>query len=171
VKITNRSSFPAKRIEPLVDAILKHYRHPFMARLVLENREAFFVKGSGTGGHAVKYDRDPDRDQYAPSRVTLYLSRGLQYPRYSKYVLGPVLHQSWEEEVVFTLAHELRHIDQFWGLQESEITKENFEQDAEQYAINVMGAYRREQEKRWRSRWGVRGKKARRVLDTTSGPM
>jgi hypothetical protein len=55
-----------------------------------------------------------------PSRVDMWLARGALYPFDSEYPqagVGVVVLQDWREEFVLTLAHELRHIDQFWWTQ------------------------------------------------------
>jgi len=73
-----------------------------------------------------------------PSSVTVWVTGDNRTFPYNNVFEGfsTVLY-SWEEEFLLVLAHELRHIDQFYGT-----VPEFFEKDAESYAINTLQAYR-----------------------------
>lgn len=97
-----------------------------------------------TGGYA--YKQRPDVSELslvAPSLVKIILGRGRKYPRGTSHVdsLGIIKLESWDEEVLFVLAHELRHIDQFWSMTFTD--EDAAELDAERFAIKVLKTWRR----------------------------
>jgi hypothetical protein len=85
--------------------------------------------------------------------VTIGLSRawGLRYPYVDRHsvkevdeMAGGTVFSSWDEEVVFTMLHEARHVRQFqrgtfnrWQMVDSEI-------DAEAFAKRMLRRYRKE---------------------------
>jgi hypothetical protein len=64
--------------------------------------------------------------------------------------VGVVVLQDWREEFVLTLAHELRHIDQFWWTQPpADVVRlrrgqpANIEHDAESFGVKVLNEWRK----------------------------
>lgn len=84
-------------------------------------------------------------DPTAPSRVLIQLG-GTDFPKYTLYrkAAGSVTVHTWQEEFLLVLAHEMRHIDQFW----SDSPPVHYEVDAERFAQEVLAA--------WRSRHQIR---------------
>jgi hypothetical protein len=150
VRIQNRSAFVSTaKILPLVDFVSFRTKFSSLATLVLVDGGCESV----TGGKALKTRLDGDPiSLVAPSMITLYLSRGLSYPFSTEHEIpavaakvGEVVLNSWEEEIVFVLAHEAAHIDAFHGKGHTDIVA--CELDAEKFAVKTLKAYRRSQEK------------------------
>lgn len=124
--LLNRSKrYPTERLQPVLD---------FCARKAKYSRSVFLKVtdlrrgGIFTGGRAA-VDLIPE--------VYLQLSHGITYPYFSYHVeeVGNVLIQTWEEEVVLTLAHELAHVIQI---------KEGRNSDAHQMEVGAeMAGVRR----------------------------
>lgn len=142
MKIHNTSRLANKQIRPLVDFVCARFEFSYMAHLVLVDHDE---PGLGTNGWSWKEAED-DFDPTAPSRVALVLSHGLPYPAktYNQPEVGEITINSWEEEFVLVLGHELRHIDQYWSPAEF---PENFELDAEQHGVLALEAYRKLKQK------------------------
>jgi hypothetical protein len=85
-----------------------------------------------------------------PALVKLWLTDPAEhrYPRVEHYVkrLEPILIQSWQEELVLVLAHEMRHVEQFYtelGKRLEAIGKLEIEVDAEQFAYRALEIWRK----------------------------
>lgn len=147
--LVNRSSFwPSILLLPLIDAVRRKTQYAELATLLIEDR----WDGEVTGGYSWKRpSRAELREKMpgtklpskaAPSLVKLDIPHNVRYPRTSYHVreVGMVRFKSWDEEVVFVLAHELRHIDQFYT---RVLTDHLAEVDAEKFAVSVLRDYRK----------------------------
>jgi len=78
--------------------------------------------------------------------VVLHLSRQTSYPRRTTHVreVGSVRLDSWQEELVLVLAHELRHVEQFATWPPRKLMKRAMEDDAERFAVMVLERFRAE---------------------------
>ena len=142
MKVENRGSLPTGVVEGLVDYVSKHFRYPFMARLLLEDREK-----PGMRGQADKDDARPDRDRWAPSCIHIAVGSAT-YPRVSRYVLGDVRVESWQEEFVLTLAHEIGHIDCGWDVDYQFTGIQDEEELVEAKAIQILARWKKSRRKR-----------------------
>lgn len=85
--------------------------------------------------------------------VVIGLSRSCQdFPFASRHampevaeIVGPVVFDSWLEEVLFVMLHEARHVRQFRRLQFKERQKALAEVDAEKFAKRALAKWRRTQ--------------------------
>jgi hypothetical protein len=136
LKIVNKSSKRVRDLRPLSDFVAKRCRHSHMAHLVVgELPDHVFANG-----HA--WQREGE-DPTAPSRVTVDFGCEM-FPKKVKHQGNPpVVVTSAEEEFVVVLAHELRHIDQFWDGKLFE-RDADAESDAELFAHQILDEYRRE---------------------------
>lgn len=75
--------------------------------------------------------------------VALFLSRGLKFP-YRRDYLTPVRLDTWEEEFLFVLAHEFRHVQQFAERIWTPERREEMEIDADHAGVRVLDKYRRQ---------------------------
>lgn len=76
-----------------------------------------------------------------PSVVTLWLSPNkTRFPMETchRVSVGKIRLETWEEEFVLVLGHELRHIEQFW----SGKTYAQVEVDAERFGLQMLNEYR-----------------------------
>ncbi len=104
--------------------------------------------GARTGGRTIS--------QGVVTIVLIGVSRGHSYPYFDRHsvdivdaAVGGTEVESWEEEVLFTLLHEARHVYQFvHGMFEDDDI--GAEIDAERFAKRGLKAWRREQ--RWTSK-------------------
>lgn len=142
VKVENLSRIPTKSLRPLIEFVAARVASGHMARVrVLDGKPE-----RHTGGLATKYFPTPEQhDLVTPSAIRLWLYEpGTHvYPRIERHVeeLEAVVLSSWEEEVLLVLAHELRHIDQFWD-EEWDGDDHAGEVDAEAFAIQVLKDWR-----------------------------
>lgn len=136
MRILNGSKHKTSSLKHLVAFAASTVRMSHMARLSLLDREA----GLASGGEA---EKRYGASKAEPSMITLWLSRGLKYPFGQTHVqsVGQIVFRSWEEEILFVLSHELRHIDQMWGAAPSGTYDEN-EEDAELHALQVLRQWR-----------------------------
>lgn len=144
--IDNRSD-PDKNgsVQPLVDFCLPHYKYAHNAAIfIFDEPEPGYV----THGAANKFNLGTALIYGRPSTVEITVSRGLWYPVLSTHrkSVGEVRFENWKEEVLFVLAHELRHIDQFWSIKPPRY----YEVDAEKHAVHVLSEYRTAQRIRYK---------------------
>lgn len=132
--LKNETDFSQKRLEQLSDFVSARCKFPHLAYIRVLPGEAGHV-GSG---YAFQWNPDFD-NVHTPSSVYIYLSRNT-YPAKTihRKAVGEIVLRSWEEEYVFTLAHELRHIDQFWGFEAPSFP----EVDAETFAKETLEVFR-----------------------------
>lgn len=142
MRIENRSAFhPTAKLLPVIDFVLEYTGYSSLATLRLtdmKNAAGF------SGGYACKHRQDGhDLTLVAPSIVDIQLSRACRYPKTTVHVpeLGEVQVRSFEEEFLLVLAHELRHVDQFWGRRFTD--EAAAELDAERFAIKILKAWRK----------------------------
>lgn len=99
------------------------------------------------GGLAYQLSPDESFDASAPSLVKIWIGNGKTYPRRDSYVPEiTVTFYNVEEEILYVLAHEMRHIDQFWSTIRF-VGGHPAELDAERFAVKVLDLWRREQVK------------------------
>lgn len=142
MKVVNESHRPLSQVLPLVEFVSARMQYADLAYLHLHPAQ-YDVDGEVLVGRAqaLKYNDNPAGS--TPSRVDMWPSEGASYPGrnyYPEAAVGWVIFTSWEEEFAFTLAHELRHIDQFWWTRP---LPANIEHDAESFAFEVLNAWRR----------------------------
>lgn len=95
-------------------------------------------EGKESGGFA-----DKEHGQKGcPSRVTIWATKDRHFPTTNSFEGFKSKLYDWKEEFILVLAHELRHIDQFW----TKVPKE-YEYDAEKFAVNILSKYRRYRKK------------------------
>lgn len=139
MKILNLSSRPTQPLRPLVDFILSRLdKSAQLARIQLLDQPNAAQTSSGLAEMRVP------GDAAHPSRVTVYLSydSAINFPASFQHVpeIKPFEIRSWEEEVLLVLAHELRHVVQFWG--DEQMSAHVMEVDAEAFAISTVKAWR-----------------------------
>lgn len=136
------------QLVPLIDVVRRHAKFADLVNLVVADRWDNEV----TGGYSIKRPTKRDLDKLglkgiviptkaAPSLIKLDVSFRGKYPRRSTHVeeVGEVTFNSWQEEFLFVLAHEVKHIDQFWT---QPMEEHAAEVDAERFAVNVLASYR-----------------------------
>jgi hypothetical protein len=142
VKVVNESHRAMSDILPLVEFVAARTQYADMAYLHLHPGQ-YLDDGTPrvARGQALKNNSSPAGT--TPSRVDLWLAKGVCFPRDDEYPeagVGVVVLNDWREEFVLALAHELRHIDQFWWTRP---TPMNVENDAEKFAVKVLNEWRR----------------------------
>jgi hypothetical protein len=144
MRIQNESGVPTKTLRPLLKFALEC--------LPPEAQMAQFRILDGDPRKTMGGLADMDGGCGAtPSMVTLWLTspQNGMYPRADQHVpeLDPVTLNSWTEEVLLIVAHELQHVVQFYD-DESYEDAHVMEVDAEAQAIQVLNAWRRFSTKR-----------------------
>lgn len=114
-------------------------------------------------GNAYRWDPTDNVDPLAPSLIVLQVSRNRSYPVKDTYCdekdkpyAEEVTIHSWDEEFVLILAHELRHIDQFFCINGNGLSERQMEEDAEKFAIKVLSSYRKTRRKPLTKKGGKR---------------
>jgi hypothetical protein len=133
VKVVNQSHRLMSEILPLVEFVAARMQYADMAYLHLRSGIAYAM--------ATKNNDNPAGT--TPSRVDISMPRLRLYPRDDQYPeagVGVVVLNDWREEFILTLAHELRHIDQFWWTRK---LPANIEHDAETFGVQVLNDWRR----------------------------
>jgi hypothetical protein len=134
--ILNESPLSEEQIHPLIDFATVRSKYDSLTALALRKQ------GSGwtTAGWAQIFDFAAIAEAGVPSLITLYVGK-TGYPLTTCYraSVGKVVFSDWKEEFLFVFAHELRHIDQFWG-----DCPRNYEVDAERHALSVLAEYRQQ---------------------------
>lgn len=147
MSIRNESGVPTAAIEKALRFCSRYSRFSVLTNLLCLRSSTGHV-----GGKAYKKDpRGAAADR--PSLVALWLpTPDQQYPKTLHHVaeVGPIQVWSWEEEVTVVLAHELRHIDQFWDKELFFSTAEEHEAevDAETNGVRVLGRLRASKRRR-----------------------
>lgn len=96
------------------------------------------------GGIAYQQCPDDSYDVAAPSLIKIWVTAHDNYPRQDSYVPEVVVtFHDFEEELLYVLAHEMRHIDQFWTSLRRVFGHEA-EVDAERFALRVLNLWRDE---------------------------
>lgn len=136
--VVNETKYDNSVLNPLIQFVLTQMPIGQLAWLHMVDGGAadpMEVTGGLAEGHS-PFPADPS----VPHRVTLWLRLNPQkypYKTCHRKSVGEVSVDSWEEEFVLVLAHELRHVHQFvFG------TPRNYEVDAERHAIAVLTQYR-----------------------------
>ncbi|MGH9425427.1 MAG: hypothetical protein ACRD2L_03860 [Terriglobia bacterium] len=137
MKICNSSKRKTKDLRALAEFIAARCQQGFMADLVFSQTK----DGARSEGHAWKDRKEaPEhREGIAPSLVEVTVpDANTSYPAYVARVLDhPAIEvSSWQEEVVLVMAHEFRHIDQFWTVPFTDRTAS--EHDAENFALKTL---------------------------------
>lgn len=140
MKICNSSKKKIKDLRGLAEFVSARCTQAFMTDLVFSTAK----DGGRSDGHAWKDRKESvsHKEGIAPSLVEISVpDENASYPAYVARVLDflAVEVSSWQEEVVLVLAHEFRHIDQFWTTPFTE--REAAERDAETFALGVLGEF------------------------------
>lgn len=94
------------------------------------------------GGLAYQRCPDDSYDVSAPSLIKIWVTNHNNYPRKDMYVPEVVVtFHDFEEELLYVLAHEMRHIDQFWTSLRR-VYGHEAEVDAERFALRVLNLWR-----------------------------
>lgn len=138
--LLNRSAnLTAKDLEPLVEFASRGCRNRDLVKVMV--LDAKLGKSFGYGRAHMVSPLTTTTDK--PSLVQVWVTPGGR-ARTSRAVpaMGPVTVANWEEEFLLVLAHELRHIDQFWEERFTEDQVAASERDAEGHARGVLRRYR-----------------------------
>lgn len=132
----NDSRRSTQDLQELVDFVTEYFQYPHLATLYFSDGKE---KGFITSGIARKFHYESVIYHQIPGAIHIEIGHGVYYPTVSVYRkrVGPVTFTAWQEEVLFVLAHEFRHIDQFWSLKRPK----HFEVDAERFAKSVLEKY------------------------------
>lgn len=135
MKVKNRSGIDTNEIKALTSFVEDCTTHSYMATLEVEPSE----DGMSSSGVAYRFNPEHELPQSPPGLVKVSVS-GATYPYLSVHrkASGGVVLQDWREEFVLVLAHELRHVAQFWG----GVNAKQKEVDAERFAIAVLNEWR-----------------------------
>jgi hypothetical protein len=144
VKVVNESHRALSDVLPLVEFVAARTTYADMAYLHLHPGQ-YLDDGTPlvARGQALKDNDNPAGR--TPSRVDLWLAKGVCFPRDDEYPeagVGIVVLEDWREEFILALAHELRHIFQWWSTLPG--TDPNPEHDAESWAVKVLNEWRSE---------------------------
>jgi hypothetical protein len=136
--LRNEAAVPDADVLALMLFAQSRCRHP--EKLVL----AHVVKGTGCApAQGYSWQRDPEDG--ARSRIRVSVTPSLLPARVLwRRRVGVVSLWDWRDEVVFTAAHELRHVDQY-----IDGVPRHYEVDAERFALGVLSEYRSEREREW----------------------
>ncbi len=141
MKVVNESHRAMSDILPLVEFVAARAKYADMAYLHLYQPQ-YDARGNSLVGRAQALKDNDNPAGTTPSRVDIWLSRGVIYPRDNEYPeagIGVVVLQDWREEFVLVLAHELRHIFHFW---QTTPHPTNIEYDAESFGVQVLNEWR-----------------------------
>lgn len=133
-------SFKTSELRPLIDFVAARCQTPYMAHLVVQEHGKSLTEG-------YSWKNSPGiEDPTAPSRVRVTLSTVGSFPKRSTYVasVGSIEVRNWQEDFLFVFAHEMRHVSQYWTTDE---VPEDYEADAEHFALKVLNEYRAEKNK------------------------
>lgn len=149
MKVRNRTEIRTAVLKPFLD-FARHHAGSLAELTTVEFRKAdegCIVSGLALkdefGGAITGFDFNGTCTE--PSLVIIRLSDEdpRHYPHQQQVVpeLEPVTINSWIEEVLLVIAHELRHIAQFWDPDFNE-DPHMMEVDAEAFAIETLNAWR-----------------------------
>lgn len=146
--IKNESKTPLERFRTLVNFVCKQTDFSHLAVLYVLDAQQKSI-----GGKADQINPDPCR--YAstlPGLIRMWLPTGQTegYPKKSQFIkdLPPIILDTWEEEFVLVLAHELRHLDQFNLNRYKASQLDEAEKDAESFGYSIVELYRTKVSKR-----------------------
>ena len=139
--IQNQSKVPTKRLKPLLSFVLKRIKHGALGSLSLKDAQ-YRQEGWRTYGRTWKVSPEeyPGR---CPSLIEIFFGTVAKYPftdQYKPYTPSVKI-CSWEEEVLLVLAHEARHLDQYWAPGKLAPLPDR-ELDAELFAIQTVDQWR-----------------------------
>lgn len=142
MKAVNLTSHRSADLKPLIAfARARVGRLADLARLELRDAPA----GVMSYGEA-SMNAETGASLAVPSLVEVWVSQpwASNYPLPQQYVpeLPQIWLQDWSEEVLLVIAHELRHIVQFW--EGDNLDAYAMEVDAEAFAIETLYAWRQE---------------------------
>lgn len=137
MKIIDRSGRNHKSIVAIAGFVKRYFSCQDKAVVLVE------ASPQGSMSSGLAYHTAPIKfDKERPSMIVLLAGRLGRYPVWSKYIdeAGPVQFNSWEEELVFVLAHELQHIEDFW--KKPGMDAHTLEVRAEHMAAHVLVEFR-----------------------------
>lgn len=141
MRINNHSSIITEKFYPIIDFILQHGdRYSSLATLYIDETKGDFSRGLC---HRIAPELD-EIHLVAPSLIELWVRKDAKYPATSEHVMGPVKVCDWNEEVLLVLAHEIAHLNQYYGYPASYSSEQNkeAEESAEMSAIVVLEKWR-----------------------------
>lgn len=110
-----------------------------MTKIVVTDAKGY----DASEGYAYQFAAKPTF--LVPALVSIKLGkRDRLYPHYQHFLpeTPRVRLGSWEEETLLLIAHELRHIVQFWNIGLCSLSSHESEVDAENFAVMVLRQWR-----------------------------
>jgi hypothetical protein len=147
VRIANLSRVHTNTgLAPIVHFAAQFYKHSHLAVVVVNDTDS---PVDHSKGETIK---EANWDNPEPSCIKLWLNSSQRYPlqqsNYVPEVPVPAM-RTWHEETLFTLAHEMQHIDDLWdGWLADKDTKDLrylMEVRAEKKACEVLEAWRKQE--------------------------
>lgn len=128
MQVTNKT---VSKVQHLVKFVAQHSEFAAVSRLILNQSLDTAMRGLATMDGLDLY-------------VEIWLPVTRAYPVISHHLdkLKPETLYSWEEEFVLVLAHELRHIEQFYTGSYFQMTSLQAEYDAESVGLGVLDRFR-----------------------------
>lgn len=144
--LVNHSTIPDSVIQPILDMVAADFRYAHKA--VIYAHTQYSYSQPSIYGVAYKFAPAPfDRFQKhgKDSLIVLSFPQRSCYPFDTQHVreVPTMTINNFEEELVLVLAHELRHVDQFFLGTITEHNRYEAEIDAEKHAIATLLKYRR----------------------------
>lgn len=132
-------SADVKKVKKIANFIGKYCKYNILATIRLLDAPE---ENKGIGGIAYQQCPDDSYDISAPSLIKIWITGNGKYPRQDSYVPEVVLtFHDFEEELLCVLAHEMRHIDQFWTSLRR-VYGQEAEVDAEKFAARILELWR-----------------------------
>jgi hypothetical protein len=134
MKVVNRSKIPTAELLPLLKFALKKIKRSNLATLYFEDGRRGGEGETWMWAPSGYQSESPTRPACVIVRVA---PRDSFRPYRDQYVTSlPVEFKAWEEEVLVVLAHELKHLDDFWTVGETT------EEGAESFALATLKSWR-----------------------------
>ena len=147
MNLVNRSNLRrTASLYPLIDFVTQFCDYAYLAKLRVVPTSRTDGAGRPTcAGQAHRQNPNlTEADVATPSLVEVGLHPEAAYPRTQRLnrLCPELTFRTWQEEFVAVLAHELRHIDQFWTGSHTRGQELEAEVDAETFAAAVLNAFR-----------------------------
>jgi hypothetical protein len=138
--IDNQSRVPTIVLKGLIEFLFRFAPEAVVARFEVRDGAV----GHSTSGRATRFFET--RRTLYPALVEINIGQlpASTYPRLDQHVpdLPPILLRSLEEETVLVIAHELRHVVQFFTSALNTMDERQKEVDAERFAIETLQRWR-----------------------------
>ncbi|NDG28105.1 MAG: hypothetical protein EB120_13145 [Proteobacteria bacterium] len=126
-----------KEIKKIISFITQYCKYDFLTTVRLLEYDKV-----GISGLAIQNSFGESNDLSRPSMIKIWLGKDRQYPCQDSYVPEiKVTFHDFEEELIYVMAHEFRHIDQFWTSLRR-VEGHAAELDAERFALKVLNIWR-----------------------------